>query len=156
VNGKQFFSDDFKTGNDAEGQYSFKPLHPRPTEEVPPNPSFDLSRLAVSLIEALVPETPEEKEGGAILSSEDGLEVAETVSPLYNALWSWMIDDMGENVLITPSGEERFPGFDLYKHIAAHVHTAIPSYQFAHPAFDRFQVNAASIDTGVKCWSLFC
>jgi len=156
VNGKQFFSDDFKTGNDAEGQYSFKPLHPRPTEEVPPNPSFDLSRLAVSLIEALFPETPEEKEGGAILSSEDGLEVAETVSPLYNALWSWMIDDMGENVLITPSGEERFPGFDLYKHIAAHVHTAIPSYQFAHPAFDRFQVNAASIDTGAKCWSLFC
>ena len=155
INDQLFFSDDFKAGNDAEGQYSFKPLHPRPSPEIQPNPSFDLSRLAVSLFEALFPVTPENKEGGAELSSEEGLEVWETVSPLYNVLWKWMIDDAGRNVLIEPSGEERFPDFDLYKHIAAHVHDAVPSRQFSEPAFDRFQVNASEVGDSVKKWSLF-
>lgn len=164
INDQQFFSDDFKAGNDAEGQYSFKPLHPKPVKEVNPNPSFDLSRLAVSLFDALFPDTPENKEDGLQLSSEDGLEVMETVSPLYNALWSWMIDDYGRNVLIEPSGEERFPDFDLYRHIAAHVHRAVPAQQFSQPAFDRFQVNASEVGDDVnaselgdyvKKWSLF-
>ena len=155
INSQQFISDDFKSGNDAEGQYCFKPLHPKPIHEVAPNPSFDLCRLAVSLFDALYPDPPEEKEGGVTLSSEDGLDMIETVSPLYNALWSWMIDDEGRNVLIESSGEERFPDFDLYKHIAASVHGAIPAQQFTHPAFDRFQVNLSDVGSGVKTWSLF-
>lgn len=155
INGQIFFSDDFKAGNDADGQYCFKPLHPRPSVEVQPNPSFDLSRLAVSLFDALYPDTPEEKEGGGALSAEPGLSLQETVSPLYNVLWSWMLDDEGRNVLIEPNGEERFPDFDLYKHIAAHVHCAIPAHQFTKPAFDRFQVAASEVGDGKK-WSLFC
>ncbi|NBO09771.1 MAG: hypothetical protein EBV30_10640, partial [Actinobacteria bacterium] len=155
INDQLFFSDDFKAGNDAEGQYSFRPLHPKPSPEVLPNPSFDLSRLAVSLFEALFPDTPENKDGGAMLSSEEGLEVWETVSPLYNVLWKWMLDDAGKNVLVEPSGEERFPDFDLYKHIAAHVHGAVPSRQFSEPAFDRFQVNASEVGDSVKKWLLF-
>ena len=155
INDQLFFSDDFKAGNDAEGQYSFRPLHPKPSPEVLPNPSFDLSRLAVSLFEALFPDTPEKKEGGAQLSSEEGLEVWETESPLYNVLWKWMLDDAGKNVLVEPSGDERFPDFDLYKHIAAHVHDAVPSRQFSEPAFDRFQVNASEVGDSVKKWSLF-
>jgi len=155
INDQLFFSDDFKAGNDADGQYCFKPLHPRPSAEVWPNSSFDLSRLAVSLFDALYPEAPESKDGGALLSLEEGLEVKESVSPLYNVLWSWMLDDNGRNVLIEPSGEERFPDFDLYKHIAAKVHGAVPSHQFSKPAFDRFQVNPSDA-AGVKKWSLFC
>jgi len=155
INDQLFFSDDFKAGNDAEGQYCFKPLHPRPSVEVHPNPSFDLSRLAVSLFEALYPDIPEKKDGGVILSSEEGMVIEETVSPLYNVLWSWMLDDDGRNVLLEPSGEERFPDFDLYKHIAAKVHGAIPAHQFSKPAFDRFQVSASEIGD-VKKWSLFC
>jgi len=155
INDQLFFSDDFKAGNDADGQYCFKPLHPRPPVEVAPNPSFDLSRLAVSLFDALYPEAPESKEGGALLSSEEGLEVKESVSALYNVLWSWMLDDNGRNVLIEPSGDERFPDFDLYKHIAAKVHGAVPSHQFSKPAFDRFQVNPSDV-ADVKKWSLFC
>jgi hypothetical protein len=154
INGQRFFSDDFKAGNDADGQYCFKPLHPKPTREVPPNPSFDLSRLAVSLFDAIFPDAPEDKEGGMELSSEEGLDMTETVSDLYNALWMWMIDDQGRNVLVEPSGEERFPDFDLYKHIAAHVHGAVPSQQFSKPAFDRFQVSPSEVGD-VKKWSLF-
>lgn len=155
INGTQFISDDFRNGNDAEGQYSFKPLHPRPKEEVGPNPSFDLSRLAVSLFEALFPDAPEDKEGGGVLSSEEGIIMNETVSPLYNCLWSWMVDDDGNNILIEPDGEERFPDFELYRHIAAKIHTAVPSQQFKHPAFDRFQVNPSEVGD-VKKWNLFC
>jgi hypothetical protein len=66
-----------------------------------------------------------------------------------------MLDDEGRNVLVEPSGEERFPDFDLYKHIAAHVHVAIPSHQFSKPAFDRFQVSSSEVGD-VKKWSLFC
>jgi hypothetical protein len=155
INGTQFISDDFREKNDADGQYSFRPLHPKPKNEVQPNPSFDLSRLAVSLFEALFPDKPEEKEDGAILSSEEDLVMKETVSPLCNCVWSWMLDDDGRNVLIEPNGEERFPGFDLYIHIAANVHGAVPSKQFSHPAFDRFQVNPSEVGD-VKKWNLYC
>jgi hypothetical protein len=155
INGTQFISDDFREKNDADGQYSFKPLHPRPNKEVLPNPSFDLSRLAVSLFEALFPDRPDDKEGGIILSSEEGLIMRETVSPLCNCIWSWMIDDEGRNILIEGGGEERFPGFDLYIHIAEHVHGAVPSKQFSKPAFDRFQVNPSEV-ANVKKWPLFC
>lgn len=157
VNGHQFISDDFRIGNDAGGQYCFKPLHPRPEgREVPPNPSFDLCRLAVSLFEALFPDAPEDKEGGQVLSSEEGLEVMETVSPLYNMLWGWMIDDEGRNVLIEPDGEERFPGFDLYTHIAAKIHGAVPSEQLVRPTFDQFQIPAKDVVAGTHIWNLFC
>jgi hypothetical protein len=157
INGKMFISDDFCKGNDAEGQYCFKPLHPRPAPEelVPPNPSFDLSRLAVSLIDGVFPDAPSEKKGGAVLSSEEGLVVKETVSPLYNLLWSWMVDDSGENILIEADGEEKFPDFGLYRHIAAHVHSAVPAQQFSKPAFDQFQVAEKDMPTGQRIWHLF-
>lgn len=154
INKVQFISDDFRVGNDADGQYSFYPLHENPEEEVYPNPSFDLCRLAVSLFEALYPDKPEELEGGNILSSEDDFIVHETVSPLCNCLWSWMIDEFGANVLFNPDGSERFPDFDLYKHIAAHVHGAIPSQQLTHPAFDQFQINPSDVGN-VRKWQLF-
>jgi len=155
INGTQFISDDFREKNDADGQYSFKPLHPRPKNEVLPNPSFDLARLAVSLFEALFPEKPDDKEGGVVLSSEEGLIMNETISPLCNCLWLWMLDDNGQNILVESNGEERFPGFDLYTHIAANVHGAIPSKQFTQPAFDRFQVNPSKVGD-VKKWPLYC
>jgi hypothetical protein len=157
INSKTFISDDFRAGNDAEGQYCFKPLHPRPSKEeyVPPNPSFDLSRLAVSLFDGIFPEAPAEKEGGSLLSSEDDLKVRETVSPLYNLLWSWMVDDDGENILIEADGEEKFPDFGLYRHIAAKVHSAVPAQQFSKPSFDQFHVAEKEVPEGQRWWHLF-
>jgi len=153
LNGKTLVSDDFRSQNDAGGQYRFKPLYKNVQNAVLPNPSFDLSRLSVSLFQALFPDTPAIDESGDVLSSEDGLTVLKTVSPLYNVLWKWLIDDAGINVLINPDGSERYPDFYLYKHIAANVHTAIPRYQVVEPAFDRFQVNPSEVG---KAWSLFC
>jgi hypothetical protein len=156
LNGQLFFSDDFKVGNDAEGQYAFKPLVTNPDPEVGPNPSFDLCRLAVSLFDALFPKPPPLKEGGVTLSSEEGLDVQETACELYNILWTWMLDDEGRNVLVEATGEERFPDFDLYRHIAESVHGAVPSRQLTHPVFDRFQVNPSEVGDAVHKWKLFC
>lgn len=139
INNTLFISDDFKKGNSADGQYSFPPLQSKPKEIVPPNPSFDLSRLAVSLFEAIFPEKPEDKSKGKILSEEDGLVVRETVSPLYNILWSWMVDDEDRNILMEPDGSERFPDFDLYNHIAAHIHSADPEDQIHKEPFSQFK-----------------
>jgi hypothetical protein len=150
-NGHMFISDDFRTDNDAGGQYRFKPLYKEVRNPIPPNPSFDLCRLAVSLFEALFPEKPADSIG--ILSSERDIEMTFSVSPLYNVLWKWMIDDNGENVLVNPDGSERYPDFYLYKHIAAYIHGAVPSRQFVDPAFDRFQVNPSDVG---KTWPLFC
>ena len=154
-NGRLFVSDDFRADNDAGGQYRFVPLNRRVRNPVEPNASFDLCRLAVSLFAPLFPGPVEDQDGGITLSSEEDYIVREKVSPLYNALWSWMIDDNGENVYINPDGSERYPDFYLYKHIAAHVHTAVPKEQFVQPAFDRFQVRPSEVGD-VKKWSLFC
>jgi hypothetical protein len=156
LNGQHFISDDFKAGHDAEGQYSFEPLVQRPRKVIPPNPSFDLCRLAVSLMDGIFTKTPKECEQGAILSTEDGLIVKETESRLYNLLWSWLIDDEGRNIFINADGSERFPDFDLYRHIAAHCFKAVPSQQFHHAAFDIFQLPAGDVPVGTRVYSLFC
>jgi hypothetical protein len=156
INGQIFISDDFKVGNDAEGQYCFSPLVQKVKKEIPPNPSFDLCRLAVSLIDGVFPKIPGSSNNGNVLSNEPGLIVYETESHLYNMLWSWMIDDSGRNIFINPDGSERFPDFDLYKHIAAHIHKAVPAQQFNSVTFDRFQWTLADVPKGEKVYGLFC
>jgi len=156
INSQMFISDDFKDDNEAAGQYVFSPLVDKFKKEIPPNPSFDMCRLAVSLLDGLFPKRPEELKDGGILSKERGLTMKETGSALYNILWSWMIDDKGRTVFMNPDGTERFPDFDLYKHIAEHVHGAIPYRQFTKPIFDTFQISLKDIPEGVKVYSLFC
>lgn len=153
INGDMYISDDFKEDNDAGEQYAFSPLSTDFEKEIPPNPSFDLCRLSVSLLNGLFPVKPDEIEDGAILSSEKGLTVKETVSELYNLLWSFMIDDAGKNIFINPDESERFPDFDLYKHIAEYVHKAIPSEQVSKPIFRGF---VASTPVAQKVYPIFC
>jgi hypothetical protein len=153
LNEHHFISDDFAEGNVAEEQYSFEPLVEHPEVIVNPNPSFDLCRLAVSLFEGLFSSSPPEKEGGRILSDEDGTIIRETESELCNMLWEWLIDDDNKNVLISPDGSERFPSFDLYKHIARYIHNAIPSKQLNRPIFQSFKVESAA--GAVPCYPLF-
>ena len=152
INNKMIISDDFRPGNDADGQYSFKPLTPNPREVVNPNPSFDLARLSVSLFESIFPSKPADSDSRAILSEEEGLVTRESVSPLYNCLWSWMVDDDDKNILMDPDGSERFPDFDLYKHIAAKVHNAEPSAQINKLPFSQFKV----LDSTEKAYPLYC
>jgi hypothetical protein len=152
INGKMIISDDFRQGNDAEGQYSFKPLVCNPRKEVPPNVSFDLARLAVSLFESLFPVKPADSESRTILSEEEGMIVRETVSPLFNCIWSWMVDDDDKNILMEPDGSERFPDFDLYKHIAEKIHGADPTQQIHKLPFSKFKISE-KVD---KTYPLYC
>ena len=91
-----------------------------------------------------------------VLSKEEDLTVFETVSPLYNMIWQWMIDDKGKNIFVNPDGSERFPSFDLYKHIAAHCFSAVPSQQIMNPTFDLYQMSQSDLPDGVKVYSLYC
>ncbi len=134
-----FISDAFFPGNDAGQQYNCEPFFdPRAGKRVEPNPSFDLCRLAVSLIEAIFPTRPANASPVKIMSREGPKTYAETVSPLYNMLWGWLTDDEGKNVLREPNGQERYPDFDLYSSIAADVHRAVPSQQVEKPLFAEY------------------
>lgn len=157
VNQTLFFSDDFREGNDAAEQYNFGELFdPENGKEVIPNPSFDLSRFAVSIFESLFPQSPATKEKGLVLSKEPGLTIRETVSDLYNLIWTWLLCDDGHNVLMNADGRERYPDFDLYKVIAAQVHNAVPSQQIRKPVFDAFRIRRENVPEGTKIYSLFC
>lgn len=141
VQGQLVISSDHRDGEDAAGQYNFGPIEDPDLERVPPNRSFDLCRLACSLLNACFPVKPQEKKGGQILTKEDDWVVRETVNPLYNLLWTWLRDDDGKTVLETQDGDEKYPGFDLYSIIASSVHGANPDAQFKLPIFQQFKLN---------------
>lgn len=154
VGQKWFISDDYEEGGDADGQYNFGPLANPKEPIINPNPSFDLCRYAVSVLEALYPEMPIENLEGAILSKEDDWVIHETVSPLWNLLWSWLVDEEGKNVLRDEDGTERFPDFDLYQHISQHIFNAKPQEQIHKKIFAEF----VSKDVGdwETVYPLFC
>lgn len=154
VGEKWFISDDYEEGGDADGQYNFGPLANHKEPMIYPNPSFDLCRYAVSVLEALYPEVPIENLEGVILSKEDDWTIHETVSPLWNLLWTWLVDEEGKNVLRDEDGTERFPDFDLYQHISQHVFSAKPQEQIHKTIFSQF----VSKDVGdwETVYPLFC
>ena len=88
-----------------------------------------------------------------ILSKEDW-EVHETESPLWNLLWSWLIDDDGKNILQNQDGSERFPDFDLYNHISQHVHCAKPQEQIFKDIFSSYKVK--EVGDWETVYPLFC
>jgi len=157
VSKQWFISDDFCPGGDANGQYMFDSLQKNPSDRnIYPNPSFDLCRFSVSIIDALFPSMPAKKEGGGILNEENGTIIYETESPLWNLLWSWLIDDKGYNVLREEDGSERFPDFDLYQHIAAHVFCAKPQEQLRKEIFKQYRVDKDSVGDWETVYPLFC
>jgi hypothetical protein len=156
VEDKWFISDDYTEGGDAEDQYNFGAIEKKDRPIVYPNPSFDLCRLSVSIIETLFPERPSAKEDGLLLSKEGDWEVRETNHPLFNLLWSWLIDDKGKNVLHEEDYSERFPGFPLYSHISAHVMSAKPQDQVRKDCFKEFKVKSETIGDWETIYPLFC
>ena len=122
IGNKKIMSSDFAPGQDAAGQYNWGPFYNEGLPSVEPNMSFDLCRLAVSLFDSVCPD-----------------EEAREESPLAQLLWKWMLDDEGQSVLFEEDGEERFPGFELYIHIAAAVHGGVPCEQFSEKPLSRFK-----------------
>lgn len=133
-------SDDHWPDQDAGDQYNFGPFFDHRKPKVVPNPSFDLCRLAVSLIDGLFDEAPPKKKGKnvPVISEEDSWKVYETVSPLYNLLWSWTVNDKGETVYEDKHGDEKYEGFELYIRIAQDVHNVVPKDQLHRPMFKQF------------------
>jgi len=159
VSDSWFISDDYGPGGDADGQYNFGDLLTEKTKDLPivyPNASFDLCRYSVSIIDALYPTMPPEKPDGLILSKEEGWIVRESESPLWNLLWSWLIDDEGRNILQDQDGTERFPDFDLYQHISSHIFSAKPQEQLRKDIFKEFIVEASTIGDWETKYPLFC
>lgn len=150
-----FISDAFFPGNDAATQYNCDPFFDSAEgKKVEPNTSFDLCRLAVSLLESLFPDRPANSTPVKIISREGGKLYPETVSPVYNLLWEWLTDDNGKNVLRTPAGEERYPDFDLYRALAAEVHNAMPKVQVEKALFSQFRCAAKDIPADTQVYEL--
>jgi serine/threonine protein kinase len=116
--GKKFISDSFSEHGDAATQYNTEPYFNPSKPRLEPNYSFDLCRLACSMVDML-PDTPE----------------YETLNQLIE---DWCTDDKGRNVVYKKNGEERYPGFKLYKMIARTVHEHVPLMQLRRPIFQNF------------------
>jgi len=156
IKGQMWISDDHWPDHDAGGQYNFGPFYTIETPKILPNPSFDLSRLAISMLEGLFIDHPKRKKGSnALLSQEGSWKVYETVSPIFNLLWSWTIDDDGKTVYEDRNGEEKFPGFSLYMAIAHNVHDAVPKDQIRKPFFEAFKYKG-KIAAGTSVYGLGC
>jgi len=122
--GKTFCSDSFSHCGDAYTQYNCEPYINNKKPRIDPNPSFDLCRLGCSIFDFIMEDdtfTPENE--------------------LQETIVRWCTDDNGRNVMYKRSGEERYPGFKLYKMIARNVHKHTPSEQLKFPYFSQFRVS---------------
>ena len=119
VNDTLLCSDSYDVKGDANSQYNFEPFFNSKNKRVIPNPSFDLCRLATSMLDFLL-ECP-------------------TKNPnVLSLIEEWCQDDKGKNVLYKNSGEERYPDFKLYKMIARNVNRHTPQNQLTRECFMSF------------------
>jgi len=117
LNGVRYISESFSYNGDAFGQYNTEPYFNDSKKRIEPNPSFDLTRLACSLIDCDFP-----------------TEVEDIIN-------EWCSDDKGKNVLYKRDGSERYPDFKLYKMISRKCHNNTPSIQIKNKFFNRLKTN---------------
>jgi hypothetical protein len=89
-----------------------------------PNYSFDLCRLGCSIYDFII---------------DDDSEI-EKFDMLQKVIKRWVTDDNGRNILYKKNGDERYPGFKLYKMISRTVHNHTPQEQLKDPYFKQFLV----------------
>ena len=129
-NGKQFCSDSFGPGGDADTQYNCEPFFNKNKARLEPNMSFDLCRLGCSIYDFIIPDH--------LLYDE--------YNELQKTIYRWCLDDNDKNILYKKNGEERYPEFKLYKMIARTVHKHTPQNQLRFPYFYQFIYNKESFD----------
>jgi hypothetical protein len=125
VNDKLICSDSFSVNGTAHTQYNFEPFYNPNKPILTPNYSFDLCRLACSMLDFIIDDL-------------DDLDKFKTI-PIYNLIISWIYDDYGKNVLYKKNGEERYPDFKLYRMIARIVNNHLPEKQFSHECFEKYK-----------------
>lgn len=139
INGKRICTESFAKGNDGYMQYNTEPFYEPDRERIDPNPSFDLCRFACCLFDN-------------IIMPEDDL--ANLTSPLKRLINEWCLDDSGLHMMYKKDGDERYPGFKLYRMIAKHVHNHVPMAQLARPEFAKFAVSKSSIKNKKQIFDL--
>ena len=126
--GKTYCSDSFAPGGDAATQYNFEPFFNEKKPRLEPNYAFDLCRLGCSIYDFVLEEED--------VNTKEGLE---ELDDLQRLVLKWVTDDNKRNVLYKRDGEERYPGFKLYKMIARTVHQPTPIAQLQEPFFKKFE-----------------
>jgi hypothetical protein len=125
VNNTLLCSDSFSVNGTAHTQYNCEPFYNPEKPVIEPNFSFDLCRLACSMIDFIIED---------FSSIDDFRQI-----PIYDLIISWLYDDNGINVLYKKNGDERYPEFKLYKMIARIVHNHTPEKQFSHACFKSYE-----------------
>lgn len=150
-----WFPDAYAPNADAGGQYNCGPYFDQGRPKVRPNPSFDLCRLAVAILDTLWKGPADPVDPVKVLTREPGRIQYETKSPLWNLLWLWLTDKHGKNILYSPDGTERYPQFDLYCAIAKDAQNAVPCQQLTLPLFDSaFRCRRKDIPADATIWKL--
>jgi hypothetical protein len=137
VNNVLLCSDSFSENGTANTQYNFEPFYNSNKPVIEPNYSFDLCRLACSMVDFIVDDMRD-------------IDTYRNSVPVYDLIISWLYDDNGVNVLYKRNGEERYPDFKLYKMIARIVHNHTPEKQFDHACFKKYETSINDI----KCMDL--
>jgi hypothetical protein len=107
------------------------------------------------MFDALYSEQPPLEDVPEKISEEVGRVTFETESKLYNMLWFWLTDSEGKNILRNPDDTERFPDFDLYKHIARYANNCVPREQAQAAYFEaQYKIDETKIPSGTKIWEL--
>lgn len=135
----QLCSDSFHKEGDAHTQFNFSRHYNANRPVLMPNNSFDLCRLGTSLIDFM---------------GEDLEEIKESKDPVIQMVWEWCTDDKGRNVLWKSNGDERYPGFKLYKMIARTVSKHTPISQLERPIIDKFRCSRKNIKKGTSIMNI--
>jgi len=126
---KTFCSDSFAPNGDAFSQYNCEPFFNESKPRLEPNFSFDLCRLGCSLYDFFTEDNDKNS------------------NPLDELIKKWCSDDQDKNVVYKKNGQERYPGFKLYKMIARTVHHHTPKNQLSNPVFSSFIHSGKSAPT---------
>lgn len=124
-------SDSYHHRGDAAGQYNFGPYFDERKPRLEPSFGFDLCRLGCALYDTVI----------------DNVEEGCDETSIYNIVASWCLDDQGRNLLYKSNGEERYPGFKLYKMIARHARVnTTPEAVLRNPFFEKYNVSRKSFN----------
>ena len=127
-NDKPLCSDSFSKNGTAHTQYNFKPYYNEKKAVIEPNMSFDLCRLACSIFDF-------------VCDDINNIDEYRSTAPVYDLIFSWLYDDNKLNVLYKSNGDDKYPGFKLYKMISKIVHNHIPKDQYNHKVMQKFLIN---------------
>jgi serine/threonine protein kinase len=138
--GKTMCSDSYHPTGDAGSQYNCEPFFNPAKPRLDPHFGFDLVRLGCSLYELV--DAEEVDSVGNIIESKLG--------DVEQMIVSWCRDDKGRNILYKSDGDERYPGFKLYKMIARTAHKHLPTNEIEKPVFHEYIVPAKKCKKQVR------